>query len=649
MAVPSSTNKSSHQPLFASSFSVLQKIGRSLMTPVSVLPAAGLLVAIGRLAIDASEAEGQVTPAVVHGLGKIFYSGGLAIFEQLPLVFAIGVAIGFTGGAGVAGLAAAVGYFTMINVIKVVTDERALTLAVNTGVFGGIIIGLLTAKLYHRYHEIKLHSVFGFFSGKRFVPIVAAASAIVVGLLLAFAWPPIQIEIRNFGTNIMASQWGPAFYAAVKRALIPVGLHHVYYPPFLYEFGEFVTSTGKVVTGETTRYFSGDPTAGRFMASEFPIMLFGLPAATLAMYLRAPANRRKAVAGVMLSAALTSIITGITEPIEFAFIFVAPILYVFHVLAAFASGLLTSFFDIHLGYTFSASLIDFGLGFFNAKNSAYLFLVVGPAISALYFGVFYYAIEKLDIKTPGRDIEEESEVTSGPVTDRSREILVALGGAGNILHLDACITRLRLNVKESSKVDKAKLKALGAAGLLDAGGGNFQVIFGVESDHIKEEILAIMRTEKQNASKVIRSPLKGRILPLAQVPDATFSEKVLGDGLAIEPVEGTVYAPVDGKVAQIFRTNHAVGLVTKDGLELLIHVGIDTVKMNGNGFKAFVQKGDEVRAGDKLIEFDLDLVKKEAKSLVTPIIVTNMADIKGLDFVEKSQVGPGEQLFNVNI
>jgi glucose PTS system EIICBA or EIICB component len=635
---------------FASrSFSVLQKVGRSLMTPVSVLPAAGLLVAIGRMLIDASEANGQTTNALVHALGKIFFSGGLAIFEQLPVVFAVGVAIGFTGGAGIAGLAAAVGYYTMINVIKVVADERAITMAINTGVFGGIIMGLVTASLYHRFSEIKLHPVFGFFSGKRFVPIVTAGSSIVVGLILAYVWPPIQTEIRDFGVSVMGTWYGPAAYAAVKRALIPVGLHHVFYPPFLYEFGEFVTSTGQTVRGEATRYFAGDPTAGRFMASEFPMMLFGLPAATLAMYLRAPAHKRKAVAGIFLSAALTSIITGITEPIEFAFIFVAPVLFVFHICAAFVSGLLTTAFDLHLGYTFSASIIDFFLGLFNAKNSALLFLVVGPLVGLLYFTVFYYLIEKLDLKTPGRDIETEDESASTVVSNRSQEILVALGGAENIVHLDACITRLRLTVKNPVRVDKIRLKVLGAAGILDAGGGNFQVIMGVESDQIKEEILVLMKTAKVPGALQVLSPLKGKILPLSKVPDATFSEKILGEGIAIDPSEGVVYAPVDARVAQIFKTNHAIGLVTEDGLEILIHIGIDTVKMEGRGFKAFVKKGDQVKTGDKLIEFDVDLVRKEAKSTITPVIITNMSDIKSLDFVEATHTRPGETILSVTL
>jgi glucose-specific phosphotransferase system IIA component len=645
-------------------FSNLQKIGQSLMTPVSVLPAAGLLVALGRLLLNASETTaGIVTNPIIHGFGKLCFNGGLAIFEQLPVVFAVGVAIGFTGGAGVAGLASVVGYFTLVNALKVLTVERGIALPINTGVFGGILMGLLSAWLYNRFYQTKLHPVLGFFSGKRLVPIVTAGTALLVGVVLGFVWPPIQSQINAFGASVMSSDFGPAFYAAGKRLLIPVGLHHVYYPPFLYEFGEFVTSSGQVIRGESARFFAGDTSAGRFMASEFPLMLFGLPAATLAMYLRAPKNRRKAIGGIMLSAALTSIITGITEPIEFSFIFVAPVLYVFHVMAAFSSGLLVTYFDIHLGYTFSASVIDYVLGFFNAKNSAYFFLIVGPAIALLYFSVFYWAIEKLQLKTPGRETEEDQNLsTNGNTSDRARNILQALGGKDNLKHLDACITRLRLTVRDVGVVDKAKLKSLGAAGLLDAGGGNLQVIFGVESDLIKDEMFALMSGETapsgdfasasvvtKEGQVIVRSPMKGQVLSLKDVPDETFSDKILGDGIAIEPTEGIVYSPVDGVVAQIFRTNHAIGIITSEGLELLIHVGIDTVKMQGRGFTSFVKKGDRVKSGDKLIEFDMELVRREAKSIISPVVVTNMSDVKDIQFVPGQNMSVGHDMFRVTL
>ncbi len=618
-------------------FSTLQQVGKSLMTPVSVLPAAGLLVALGRILEH-------------HFIGKLIFSGGLAIFEQLPVVFAIGVAIGFAGGAGVAGLAAVVGYFTFANVLKVMKEVLLLPVDINTGVFGGIIIGLLSAYLYKRFFQIKLHPVLGFFAGKRFVPIITAACAVLVGVLLGYVWPPIQNGINHFGSFIMGSSLGPAFYAAGKRLLIPLGLHHVYYQPFLYEFGQFVTSTGAIVKGESVRYFAGDPTAGRFMAAEFPLMLFGLPAACFAMYLRAPETRRKAIAGIMISAALTSIITGITEPIEFAFIFVAPILYVFHVAAAFLSGVLTGFFDIHLGYTFSASIIDYLLGASNMKNSSYLWLVVGPAIAALYFGTFYWLIGLLDIKTPGRDVEDNDEAANFVSTShKAQEVLAALGGEKNIVALDACITRLRLTVKDPSIVNQARLKQIGAAGIMCTG-NNFQVIFGVESDVLKEEIKAVMAQEK-NAPKAsgtfIASPINGELMTLAQVPDETFASKVLGDGFAIKPTDGVVYAPVDGKIAQLFRTNHAVGILTDEGLEVLIHVGIDTVKMNGQGFNAFVKKGDVVLRGQKLLEFDLDLVRSQAKSDITPIVITNMDKVSGLKLQGNGQIKSGRDIMEI--
>lgn len=620
-------------------FSTLQQVGKSLMTPVSVLPAAGLLVALGRILEH-------------HFVGKLIFSGGLAIFEQLPVVFAIGVAIGFAGGAGVAGLAAVVGYFTFANVLKVMKEVLLLPVDINTGVFGGIIIGLLSAYLYKRFFQIKLHPVLGFFAGKRFVPIITAACAVLVGVLLGYVWPPIQNGINHFGTFIMGSSLGPAFYAAGKRLLIPLGLHHVYYQPFLYEFGQFVTSTGAIVKGESVRYFAGDPTAGRFMAAEYPLMLFGLPAACFAMYLRAPQTRRKAIAGIMISAALTSIITGITEPIEFAFIFVAPILYVFHVAAAFLSGVLTGFFDIHLGYTFSASIIDYLLGASNMKNSFYLWLVVGPAIAALYFGTFYWLIGLLDIKTPGRDVEDSDEAANFVSTShKAKEVLAALGGEKNIIALDACITRLRLTVKDPSIVNQARLKQIGAAGIMCTG-NNFQVIFGVESDVLKEEIKAVMAQEK-NAPKAsgtfISSPISGELMTLAQVPDDTFASKVLGDGFAIKPSEGVVYAPVDGKIAQLFRTNHAVGILTDEGLEVLIHVGIDTVKMNGQGFNAFVKKGDVVLRGQKLLEFDLDLVRAQAKSDITPIVITNMDKVSGLKLQGNGKTKSGLEIMEIQL
>ncbi len=605
--------------IFNKAFTVLQKVGQSLMIPVSVLPAAGLLVALGRILKDNFEAA-----SLIHKVGEVFFSGGLAIFEQLPVIFAMGVAIGFTAGAGAAALAAGAGYFTLLNVLKVISGFSPDALAINTGVFGGIAAGGVSAYIYNRYHTTMLPQILGFFSGKRLVPILASAACLVLGLLLGVCWPPIQAGIHDVGVLALNSEFGPAMYAAGKRLLIPLGLHHVYYPPFLFEFGEFVNAAGQTLKGDSPRFFGGDPSAGKFMASEFPIMLFGLPMAALAMVLRAKPERRKAIAGIMVSAALTSIITGITEPIEFAFLFVAPVLFVFHVALAFLSGILTYQFDIHLGYTFSASLIDFVVGFFNQKNSMSFWLIVGPVIGALYFGVFYTLIPMLNLKTPGRETEEELATMAIPSpqgTSRAADILVALGGADNINSLDACITRLRLVVKSTDKVNKDALKRLGSSGVMITG-QNVQAIFGVESDKIKDQIKAVIANGPAAKSTFI-SPIEGEVMAIENTPDETFSQKILGDGYLIKPANGVVVAPFDAEVMHFFPTKHAIALKNSDDVEVLIHIGIDTVKMNGKGFKGFVEIGDQVKQGQKLIEFDLNLVKAEAKSELTPVVFTN--------------------------
>lgn len=624
--------------LSSNAFSLLQKLGQSLMVPVSVLPAAGLLVAIGRLLQE------QKHLPVVKGIGDVAFSGGIAIFEQLPTLFAVGVAIGFSGGAAVTGLAAVAGYFILVNVLKTTSTLQGLTLTLNTGVFGGIMIGLLSAAIYKKFHETRLPQFLGFFSGKRLVPILTAAAALLLGLVLSVVWPPIQQGINTFGYWIMGSDLGPSFYASIKRLLIPVGLHHVFYPPFLYEFGEFVSSTGEVFKGEAARYYGGDPTAGRFMASEYPMMLFGLPAASLAIYLRAKTTKRKAIGGVMLAAALTAIITGISEPIEFAFIFVAPILFLYHILLTFVSAFASASLDIHLGYTFSASLIDLFLGAFNAKNQHLLFLLVGPLTGIFYFVSFYYTIGWMDLKTPGREDETADSNDATATFDRAGKaaaVLTALGGTGNIKHLDACITRLRLTVNDSANVNFNGLKSLGASGSVNAGGGNIQVIFGTESDLLKEEIKKIMsHGPAVRDQSFLLNPIKGEIKDLSTVPDEMFSQKMMGEGVVIDPSEGIVYAPCDGVVATIFKTNHAVAIAADNGAEVLIHVGIDTVKMNGEGFKGLVKNGDRVKAGDKLIEFDLILVKAKAKSHLTPFVVTNSADLKEVNILKTSGVTP---------
>jgi glucose-specific phosphotransferase system IIA component len=649
--------------IWNSTFGLLQRLGQALMVPVSILPAAGLMVALGRLCTDLSSNAASEKHSAVYFVGKVLYGSGIVIFEQLALVFSVGVAIGFTGGSGIAGLAAVAGFFSFQSVIQVYTQYTGLTPAINTGVLGGICVGLLVSALYHRFSEVKLHPVLGFFSGKRLVPILSTLASVGLAFLFVVIWPGIQNEIHEFGVSVMASPHGPSLYASVKRLLIPVGLHHVFYPSFLYEFGEFTTSAGQVVRGEATRYFAGDPSAGRFMASEFPMMIFGLPAACLAMVMRAKPERRKAIAGMMLSAALTSIITGITEPIEFAFTFVAPLLYIVHASLAFVSGMLTNYFDIHLGYTFSSSLIDLALGYFNQKNVSKLFFVVGPIMAILYFCSFYFLIGFFKFKTPGREdaesVQDEEEnphpSRNSPLAlneveqNKAAKILVALGGAKNIISIDACITRLRLQLRNTELLNEGALRKLGASGLMKAGGGNVQVVMGVESDFIKIEIQKIIQNDQNKTDSdtgfqvKVRCPIQGKRVNLDQVPDDTFKNELMGPTVIVLPTPNPngltpVLSPFSGAVTMVFRTGHALGLESDDGIELLIHIGIDTVKLDGVGFYPKVKAGDRVELGQVLIEYDYDQVEQKAKSMLTPIVITNADANPGLQRLIESNI-----------
>lgn len=614
-------------------FAVLQKIGKSLMLPVSVLPAAGILLRFG-----------QPDLFNVPYIAK----AGDVIFTNLPMIFAVGVAIGFSGGEGVAALSAVVGQLILEGVLNIAH--------VNMGVFGGIIVGIIAAVLYNKYHNVRLPQVLGFFGGKRFVPIITSIVVLIFSMLGITIWPVMQYYIDMFARWASSSYLGPAFYAAGKRLLIPVGLHHIYYPVFLYQFGSYIGTDGVKYFGDAARYFHGDPTAGIFMVSEFPILMFGLPGAAFAMIAAAKVENRKKVAGIMLSAAFVSFLTGITEPIEFSFIFVAPILFVFHVIAAFSSGIITSILHMRLGYTFSASAIDYVLGFNYAQHPLLLW-PLGLAYFLLYFIVFYSVIKSRDIKTPGRADEEVIQIqqfTEAP-SDKAALILQAVGGADNIDMLDSCITRLRLTLKNPKIIDKALLKATGAAGVFDVG-DSLQIIYGTEAESIKDDIKDIIlrggyykkdankllknkKSEEEhieyidntNLELVISNPIKGEIIKIEEVPDVVFSEKILGDGFAIKPQDNKVYAPVDGIVRVLFPTNHAVAIKTEDDIEILVHIGVDTVKLNGEGFTTYIQQGDKIKKGDLMISFNKELVEKKVKSLVSPIIITSMDKISEID------------------
>ncbi|HGZ7899813.1 TPA: glucose-specific PTS transporter subunit IIBC [Staphylococcus aureus] len=673
-------------------FGQLQRIGKALMLPVAILPAAGLLLAIGT-AIQ-GEALQHYLPFIQNGgvqnVAKLMTAAGSIIFENLPMIFALGVAIGLAGGDGVAAIAAFVGYIIMNKTMgdflqvtpKNVTDPASGYASIlgiptlQTGVFGGIIIGALAAWCYNKFYNINLPSYLGFFAGKRFVPIMMATTSFILAFPMALIWPTIQSGLNAFSTGLLDSNTGVAvfLFGFIKRLLIPFGLHHIFHAPFWFEFGSWKNAAGEIIHGDQRIFIEqiregAHLTAGKFMQGEFPVMMFGLPAAALAIYHTAKPENKKVVAGLMGSAALTSFLTGITEPLEFSFLFVAPLLFFIHAVLDGLSFLTLYLLDVHLGYTFSGGFIDYVLlGVLPNKTQWWLVIPVGLVYAVIYYFVFRFLIVKLKYKTPGRE-DKQSQAVTASATELPYAVLEAMGGKANIKHLDTCITRLRVEVNDKSKVDVPGLKDLGASGVLEVG-NNMQAIFGPKSDQIKHEMQQIMngqvvenpttmeddkdetvvvaedKSATSELSHIVHAPLTGEVTPLSEVPDQVFSEKMMGDGIAIKPSQGEVRAPFNGKIQMIFPTKHAIGLVSDSGLELLIHIGLDTVKLNGEGFTLHVEEGQEVKQGDLLINFDLDYIRNHAKSDITPIIVTQ-GNITNLDFKqgEHGNISFGDQLF----
>lgn len=489
---------------------------------------------------------------------------------------------------------------------------------------------------------------------------------------MTVVWPPVQHGLNAFSHNMIdANKTLAAFiFGVIERALIPFGLHHIFYAPFWFEFGEYVNKAGQVVHGDQKIFFEQlkdgvELTAGTFMTGKFPFMMFGLPAAALAIYHEARPENKKVVAGIMGSAALTSFLTGITEPIEFSFLFVAPALFAIHTVFAGLSFMIMHLLNVKIGMTFSGGVIDFLLfGVLPHRTAWWLVIPVGLVFSVIYYFGFRFAIRKWDLATPGREkVTEEAPAVKAEGDDLPYEVLAALGGKENIAHLDACITRLRVSVNDIKQVDKDRLKALGAAGVLEVG-NNVQAIFGPKSDILKGQIKDIMegraparaQAEKQEETKeanepkeakevkteTIASPLTGEVVPLSEVPDQVFSQKMMGDGFAIMPTDGTVVSPVDGKIVNVFPTKHAIGIESAGGHEILIHFGIDTVKLNGQGFTALVQQGDEVKKGQPILSVDLEYVKNNAPSIMTPIIFTNLQPNEKIHVEKQGAVTKGE-------
>ncbi|MGE7604646.1 glucose-specific PTS transporter subunit IIBC [Peribacillus sp. NPDC097675] len=681
--------------MFKKLFGVLQKIGKSLMLPVAILPAAGILLAFGNALHN--ETLLDIAPFLANGgvemVASVMENAGNIIFGNLPLLFAVGVAIGLAGGDGVAGLAAIIGFLIMnvtmgtILGIEVGDLEGSATYTsvlgiptLGTGVFGGIIVGVMAAVLYNKFYEIELPPYLGFFAGKRFVPIVTAASAVVLGLIMILVWPTIQSGLNSFSENMLGANLtiGAFVFGVVERALIPFGLHHIFYSPFWYEFGSYVNDTGKIVRGDQAIFMAQikdgvqDLTAGTFMTGKYPFMMFGLPAAALAIYHEARPEKKKFVGGLMVSAALTSFLTGITEPLEFTFLFVAPVLFGIHCIFAGLSFMTMHLLNVKIGMTFSGGLIDYVLfGLINPQTNAWIVIPVGLVLAVIYYFGFRFAIRKFNLKTPGREVEEDEdgiEASSSKSGSLPGDILEAMGGKENIAHLDACITRLRVSVNDIQHVDKNRLKKLGAAGVLEVG-NNVQAIFGPRSETIKGQMKDIMdgkrpskvevppeigvenqiediipeplRTNELN-SEIFISPIKGELKPITEVPDAVFAEKMMGDGFAIVPEDGLIVSPVDGTIVNLFPTKHAIGIVSDAGREILIHVGIDTVKLQGKGFETLVAQDDKVKSGQPLLKVDLDYIKQNATSIITPIVFTNLSEGESIKIEKNGKVDSKE-------
>lgn len=711
-------------------FGVLQRVGRSFMLPIALLPVAGLLLGIGSSFTNATTIE-------TYHLGKFIYEGGVlytildimsktgsAVFDNLALLFAMGVAIGMAKKEKeVAALSGAIAYIVMNTTISALITakggveamaENSTTsvLGITTlqmGVFGGILVGLGVAALHNKFYKTELPQVLSFFGGTRFVPIVSTVTYLIVGIIMFYLWPVVQLGISKLGVLVLNSGYaGTWIYGILERALIPFGLHHVFYMPFWQtELGGSMMIDGNMVAGAQNIFFAElaskstevfSVSATRFMAGKFPFMIFGLPAAAFAMYKTARPEKKKVVGSLLLSAALTSMITGITEPLEFTFLFVAPLMYAVHCVLAGLSYMLMHILNVGVGMTFSGGLIDmtlFGVLQGNAKTHWIWIVVVGLIYAVVYYFVFYFMITKMNLKTPGREPDDvepklyrrsdvnEAKAAKVKSADKrasdvvSAMILKGLGGKDNLSDVDCCATRLRVTVNDASKVMDDMLKASGASGVIHKGNG-VQVIYGPKVSVIKSDLEDFIdspysddpdsiigaektsdkieekpqtegaeNTETNGKTITLYSHMNGTAVKLEDVEDDVFSQKILGEGAAVEPSEGKLYAPCDGKIDSVFDTKHAVNMVSDDGVEILLHIGIDTVKLGGQYFEAHVSDGQEVKKGDLLISFDMDKIKAAGYKVTTPIIIGNTDDYASVEPAAENSISAGDIILKI--
>ena len=692
-------------------FGVLQRVGRSFMLPIALLPVAGLLLGIGSSFTNETMLAAYGLNSVIHP-GTLIYTildvmsqTGSAVFNNLALLFAMGVAIGMARKEKeVAALSGAVAYIIMNTAIQAMinaaggvdampANSTTTMLGITTlqmGVFGGIVVGLGVAALHNRFYKIELPQVLAFFGGTRFVPIISSIVYLVVGIAMFYIWPVVQNGIAALGALVLASGYAGTFiYGLLERALIPFGLHHVFYMPFWQTaVGGTAIIDGVTVTGAQNIFFAElasksttvfSVSATRFMAGKFPFMMFGLPGAALAMYQCAKPEKKKVAGGLLLSAALTAFLTGITEPLEFTFIFVALPMYAVHCVLAGLSFMLMHILNVGVGMTFSGGLIDlvlFGVMQGNDKTHWIWVVVVGAVYFVLYYIIFRFMISKFDYKTPGRDDAEEVKLyTRADVNARSAAsgstapagddpvsalIVEGLGGADNLSDVDCCATRLRCTVKDVALVKQDVLKASGASGVICKGDG-VQVVYGPKVAVIKAKLEDYLENAPKtpavtatpapaaHAAKdtVLSACLNGTVVPLAEVKDEAFASGALGDGIAIEPIDGELVAPADGEISSTFETHHAVGMTTVDGAELLMHIGIDTVKLGGKHFTYLVNEGDKVKKGQPLIRFELEAIKAEGYPVTTPLIVCNTDDYAAVAAKASGTVKQGDALLEL--
>lgn len=699
-------------------FSLLQRIGQSFMLPIALLPIAGIFLGIGSSLTNtnmlaAYHLKGLMGPGTApYILFSLLNSAGSIIFDNLPILFAVGVAIGMARSEkATAALSSIIAFFVMHSTIGSLitytgrshsfltgaTSEIVGITSLQMGVFGGIIVGLGVAALHNRFYKIELPKVFSFFGGTHFIPIISAITYVGIGILMFYIWPPIQILINDAGKLVLMSGYGGTFvYGLLERALIPFGLHHVFYMPFWQTaVGGRELVNGQLIEGAQNIFFAelASPdishfsvAATRFMSGKFPLMMFGLPGAALAMYTCARPENKKAVGSLLLSAAISSAVTGITEPLEFAFLFVAPPLYVIHCAFAGLSYMLMHMLNVGIGMTFSGGFLDFflfGILQGNTKTSWLHVIPVGILYFIVYFIVFRVMILKFNYQTPGHEKDNAAPVNNAD--NKSQQILDGLGGLENISDLSCCATRLRVTLHRPSKLNKEKLLATGAAAVV-ANGDGVQVVYGQEvtviharlQDYIAQIIPASSSTADNSAAvpttsaevsnpavsaeakdsdnlsvadaitDIVYAPCNGTVIPLKEINDGVFSEGYIGEGLAIEPVDGSFYAPFDCSVAMVFDTHHAIALHTANDTELILHVGLDTVKLNGQHLEVFVQEGQKIQKGDLILRADLEGIQSAGCRTVTPVVITGAGGAESVELLKTGPVHIGDAVLKVH-